>query len=145
MKESVKTTIMNLDVIDSNGEIQSMLATQVNAQKYYNITKLTTRINNMDFTDIQANICRSSRDIRLLGELLDLQGSDGRIRLVITSFAQKHSVTRLVVDNITKRSLEHDLFKKEDRGVYFINPYVFIGRKIRSNQQRESLQVEWKN
>lgn len=97
----------------------------------------------MDLFTVQAQICKSSKDITLFADILDKMDIDGNTRISnISKFSKDHNVSRRKTTDILNRmcSTEPELLIKIDTGVYRINPYLYMGKKIRSNEIREQLQ-----
>ena len=75
-----------------------------------------------------------------------MAGSDNKIRIDnITRLASELGVSKVKFTLLLKSLQEADFFMKLDRGIYFVNPFVWIGRRAKSNELRESAQLEWKN
>ena len=106
----------------------------------------TSRINTMQLLRVMEEVCKSPKDIKILNVLLDMAGSDNKIRIDnITSLASELGVSKVKFTLLLKSLQEADFFMKLDRGIYFVNPFVWIGRRAKSNELRESAQLEWKN
>lgn len=76
--------------------------------------------------------------------LLDESNSDGQIVIInISAKAEEFGVARSKLNNILSTATKEHFLFKVDKGVYSINPYIFIGKKVRSNEVRERLQKEW--
>ncbi len=145
MKEFRKTLAVDVDIIDpESGEIHTARGTIEETNKYYSIQKLTSRINTMTLLTIMEQVCRSSKDIYILNYLLDSSGSDNTIRINnISKLAIAMDTSRQKLTTILKRLVNTDFIRKQDIGIYEINPFIYIGRKVRSNAKREQLQQLW--
>lgn len=145
MKEFEKTVSVELDVIDpSTGESFRVNGTSSETSKYYSISKVTSRINTMQLLTVMERTCTSPKDIKILNVLLDMAGSDNKIRIDnITSLASELGVSKVKFTLLLKSLQEADFFMKLDVGVYFVNPFVWIGRRVKSNELRESVQTDW--
>ena len=145
MKESIKTTSVEFDMVNRiTGEVMAVEGTTVEVSKYYSVSKITTRMNMTDLFSVQAEICTSSKDITLLSKLLDSMSGENRIVIVNqTKTAKKYGTTRVALSRMLNKLSSSRLGCKEDTGMYWINPYIVIGKRTRSNQAREDLQVEW--
>jgi len=112
--------------------------------RYYSIKNLTTRVNIMNLLDIVATTCKSPKDTTILNQLLEMSDDTSRIRIDnVTSLAKELGVSRSKLNAILLAQVNGGLFKKLSQGVYFVNPFIFIGRRVTSNKKREALQTEW--
>ena len=145
MKEVVKSTAVVLEVF--NPVTKEMFRTKgenIIQNRYYSIKNLTSRVNSMDLIETLATICRSSKDMRLLGALLDYADSDNKI--VMTNMAEEArnlNINKSKLSVLLRLSCNANLLKKITTGTYLINPYILIGKRVRSNEKREQLQIEW--
>ena len=98
----------------------------------------------MDLLRILAKVCKSPKDLNLMNTLLDESTSEGYVVIAnIKAKAEDLGVARSKLNNILSVAVKEHLLFKTDKGTYFINPYIFIGKKVRSNQIREALQKKW--
>lgn len=145
MKEVTNTTSVTLEVINpTTGEIFDVKGRNSETIRYYSISKVTSRVNVVQLLNSMEKICKSPKDIRLLNCLLDKINTDGFIVISnMAGFAKELEVSRSKLNELFKRGEETGFFKKEGTGVYRVNPFVFIGKRTRSNADRERLQIEW--
>ena len=145
MKEVNTTTSINLEGYNPiTGEVFEFEAISNTKEKYYSISNITTRINNMDFLSKMEKICKSSKDITIVKYLLELHGNDNYIRISnISNLAKQLKVSRRKLTDILKRMETSDLVLKTDRGIYMINPFIWIGKRVRTNLLREQAQNIW--
>jgi len=145
MKESTKRTVVEMDVIDpTTGELFKAQGINEVTERYYSIKRITSRVNAMDLLFKMEAICKSPKDINILNMLLDTHDNENKIRIDnITNLAKDIGISRSKLNSLLKKCVDTDLFRKLDRGIYFINPYIFIGRRVRSNKDRESCQAQW--
>jgi hypothetical protein len=145
MKETVAKTVVALELINpETGETTHVKGESVKSSKYYSIKNITTRINNMDLLTVMELTCKSSKDIRLFNNITESVDSTGRIRFdSIKATAEKFEVSREKLTRFLKLLTENNFTVKLDKGVYMVNPFIFIGKRIRSNADRETLQAEW--
>lgn len=146
MKESVKTSSLVLEVLNpSTGEKFLTKGSSKESHKYYSIKKLTSRVNSMDLLNILSKVCKSPKDLDIINELLEEADFEGRIVITnISNKAKQLNIARSKLNNILSNAIKTNFFFKLDTGVYFVNPFIFIGKRVRSNEQREFLQKEWK-
>ena len=145
MRESTSTTTAELDVVNPHtGEMFTVSGKTTEVSKYYSIKKITTRINQMDFTTALFTICKSELQGRVLASLLDSLDSDNRL-LVLNQveLAKSLGISVKTLKTVLYNLGESELAVKQSTGLYVINPFIFIGRRTRSNEQREQLQTEW--
>jgi len=109
------------------------------------VTNPDTRVNSMDLKTVQIKVCKSAKDIYIFWELAELMNPDGLIIIPrIKDLAEKLDVSRQAIFRILKDGEKADFFYKEGTGIYRVNPFIFIGKRVRKNEDRERLQKEWK-
>ena len=146
MKETYKTVTVELDVVDPNtGEMFQAHGTNTEHSKYYNIRNITSRTNIMDLLNIMSRTTKSPKDIEILNHLLEQADKYNEIRLNITQTAKQLSVSKPKLTLLLKALVENNFFHKLDKGVYFVNPFIFVGRRCNSNKLREEAQKRWYN
>jgi len=145
MRETTTTSSVLLEVVNPDtGNKFVAEGTSKEVTKYYSIKRITTRVNSMDLLNVLAKVCKSSKDLSLMNILLDEANSEGRIIIInISTKATELGVARSKLNSILSTATKEHFLFKINKGVYMINPYIFIGRKVRSNEIRESLQIEW--
>jgi len=142
MKESYVKETFSASIVDSNGELHPINAIKETNNKYYSIRRLNLKICYMDFITIQSKLCRSSNDILIFGNLFDKVDKENELRISVTAFCEKHNFTRSRVNKMLQEAVAFDFAKKEDIGLYKINPFILKGKRC-SNETIERLQREW--
>jgi predicted transcriptional regulator of viral defense system len=100
----------------------------------------------MDLLTKMAETCKSPKDISILNRLLDTAYSDNTIQIDnVTMLAEEYEVARSKLNGLLKAFEKAGLFKKLDRGIYFINPFIFVGKRVKSNELREVAQQKWRS
>ncbi len=128
--------------IDAEGKDIELSATVDRESEVHYVKKLNARINTMDLFSIQAEICRSSQDIKLFGNIIALANAHSQLDIKITEFAQLHSVSRDAVNKIIKRMLSTELLLKHKAGHFMLNPYIISGMHGGS-KTIEQAQMDW--
>jgi len=98
----MKITTIEFDVVDrKTGEMQTVVGTTTEHNKYYSIREVTTRINAMNYNEVIADICSSAAQIRLLGVLLDRVDADNRLVILSQSkLAKELGYSRKVLSTL---------------------------------------------
>ena len=145
MKETTTTCFVQMSAVNNDtGEVMPISGKLQTNDRYYSIKNLTTRVNIMNLLDIVATTCKSPKDTTILNQLLEMSDDTSRIRIDnVTSLAKELGVSRSKLNAILLAQVNGGLFKKLSQGVYFVNPFIFIGRRVTSNKKREALQTEW--
>ena len=143
MKEVSKIIRLTADVVDDDGSVSNISAVKEVSEKYYSIKNLNMRINYMDLIDYQAQICNSSKDIKLFGDLFRVLDRYNRLNINISKWSKKNGYSRSKVNMLLKKALDCKFIIKEEVGVYFINPFVMRGLAFKSNDSFEQVQQEW--
>ena len=146
MKEVNKSLSVEVDVINpSTGETIKVNGTHTETTKYYSIRKITSRIDTMTLLEIMSKTTKSPKDIEVLNYLLSMADRYNEIRLnSISGLAKELKIGRTKITILLKSFEDEDFFKKLDKGVYFVNPFIWVGRKCNSNKLREEAQIRWK-
>ena len=145
MKESVNRTLVELAVVNSStGELFQITGTNEETCTYYSVKNITTRINAMDLFTIMEITCKSSKDISIINHLTEMVGKDNIIRIDnITELAKDFSISRVKLTTFLKLLADNKFTYKLDKGVYLVNPFIFVGRRVNSNKLREAAQAKW--
>lgn len=150
MKEFNEEFIVNFELTNpKTGENIPIQGTSKSTSKYYNITKLTSRINSMNLFELQEKICKSSTDIKIFRILLENADRYNETRINVTKLSKELNISRRKLTNFlklalnTKSSEDESLLLKLDIGIYFVNPFIFSSKSMRSNKLREQAQEKW--
>ena len=145
MKETTKSITVELDAINpTTGETFSITGEHRETSRYYSVSNITSRINAMDLLTTMAQTCKSPKDINILNQLLDTVYSDNIIRITnVSKFATELGVARSKLNTLLKAFEDEGFFKKLDTGIYVVNPFTFVGRRVKSNELREAAQLRW--
>jgi hypothetical protein len=145
MRETITTSSVLLEVVNpETGNKFVAEGSSKEVSKYYKINRITSRVNSMDLLNVLAKVCKSPKDLNTMNVLLDESNGDGRIVITnISTRAVELNVARSKLNSILSSAVKENFLFKIDKGVYMINPYIFIGKKVRSNELREALQKEW--
>jgi len=108
------------------------------------IKNITSRINAMDLFNVMEQVCKSSKDIIITNKLTEKVSKENEIRIDnISKLAEEFEIARSKLNNILKSYVDTNFMHKLDRGVYMINPNIFVGKRVRSNKLREEAQIKW--
>lgn len=145
MKEFTNTTTVEVDIINpSTGEMFTATGSNTESSKYYSIKNITSRINAMDLFNVMEQVCKSSKDITITNQLTEMVSKENEIRIDnISQLAAKFGIARSKLNSILKNYVDAGFMHKLDRGVYMVNPTIFVGRRVRSNLLREAAQLKW--
>ena len=148
MKETEISYAVRLDLIHpTTGEVTPVTADMKESNKYYSIKKLTTRINSMNLFELMSKTRKSGKEIALFGTLMEMANDENKIVITnMTKFSKDVGIDRSDLYKFIKRleSVRPErLLYKPNTGIYIINPYLLIGKRVRSNAYREQLQEEW--
>jgi len=144
MKESVSSLSVEVDVVSpTTGEIIKVNGIATEHSKYYSVSKITSRINTMTLLTVMSKTTKSPKDIEILNHLLDIADRYNEVRVNITQLAKKLGISRVKLSRLLKSFEVEDFFYKIDTGVYFINPFIWVGKRVNSNELREKAQLRW--
>ena len=143
MRIEVKSEEHFKDVFDAEtGESIQLKHTSIKQSMYYTIKKLNVKVAQMDIAEAQANICKSSKDIKVFWNIVDELDKYNESRTSATVMSKRLGVSRSKVSQILSASVKNDFLKKIDRGIYKANPFM-IRSKGATNQTIEDSQAEW--
>ena len=145
MREEQIRSVIELEVTNPiTGDRFTTHGEQLNTSTYYSIRNITSRINAMDLLTKMAETCKSPKDITILNQLLDTADKYNTIRIDnIAAKAKEYDVARSKLNALLKAFEDVELFRKLDKGIYLVNPFVFMGRRVKSNELREAAQLSW--
>ena len=95
-----------------------------------------------DIFDIVEKVCNSSKQVAMFHAIIDGVGTDNRFRKNVTLYAKAREFDRSAMSKMLAGITKHGMAVKEDRGVYFMNPYVMSGKWSKA-ANLEELQSEW--
>ena len=149
MKITEESIITKVDIVNrTTGEITSTDAVHEIKNRYYSISKLTTRINQMDLFTIMEDICKSSNDIHMMNVLLSTADRENEIRISNQkALAAKIGTTVRTLQKMLRKMEDvrpERLILKMDTGVYAINPFIFKGKRV-VNDVIETKQLSWED
>lgn len=145
MKETISRVVVEMDAINpTTGELFKIHGVNEEQNRYYSVRKLTSRINAMDLFSLMENVCKSSKDIHMMNILTERVTRENELRIDnITNLASDLDVSRVKLTTFLKSLVDSNFLHKLDVGVYLVNPYVFVGRRVKSNELREAAQHRW--
>lgn len=127
---------------------KTMLQGEVNTQKtYYPVKELNERINLKNTFKSLSEVCRSSRDIEILGEILERTDITNKILLPnLSELAEEFNISRQHLNTLLNRAEDANLLYKINTRHYMLNPYKIMGAKASScdYETQEMIQVSWK-
>lgn len=98
----------------------------------------------MDFLTIIHTCCKSPKEVEILKFLLYEATNNNRIIIKnVSQTAKNFNVARSQLNRIITALVKNNFLYKENTGLYFINPFIYMGRRVKNNEDREALQKEW--
>jgi len=145
MKESVRIISTTFDMINrETGEILPVDGVVRNQQKYYSIQKITTGVNNMEYLEALAYTVKDKK-LPIISLLLDTVTADNELIIMNqTKLAKELECSLNTLKRILTGFVGSGFAIKIDTGRYRINPFIYMGRRTRSSEAREQLQVDWR-
>ena len=105
---------------------------------------LDTYVDSIKFTTVLGIVATSIKQLEIVAYLLDSIDADNKLVIMNqTKLADRIGCGRKTLSTILSNLAKSELAVKEDTGLYHINPYIYIGKRTRSNEAREQLQLEW--
>jgi DNA-binding MarR family transcriptional regulator len=144
MKETKEYTQVTVNVLTDDGSLVPLKATSEKVNTFYNIKNLTTRCNMIDLLTVMSKVCKSSKDIVNFNHLLDLATADNTLEFTsVTELAKLMQLPRPTLSTLLSKLVAEEFLHKIASNKYLINPFIFLGKRVRSNEKREQLQKDW--
>jgi len=144
-KETIHAT---LPAILSNGQSIEFKAVIQKKNVYYQVAAIETRIDSYQYHQTLAVICKSSKDILLLSDLLHTANRlNDFVIHNITKSAEEFSTSRKNLTELLNRAVDASLLHKIDTGHYFVNPFLYMSKAAVGNsdyKQQELVQARWR-
>lgn len=144
---TTKKTKASLEATTDSG-VRLLLSSDVEEQKeYYPVKELTERCNLKNVFKALSEACKSSRDILLLGEILERTNLMNEIIIPnISDLAAELNISRKHLTLLLSRAEDVLLLHKLGTGKYLLNPYRIMGTEASktSYQVQELIQIRWK-
>ena len=144
MKQTKEYTQVTVNVLTDDGNLVPLKATSEKVNTFYYIKNLTTRCNMIDLLTVMSKVCKSSKDIVTFNQLLDLATADNALEFVsVTELAKLMQLPRPTLSTMLSKLAAEEFLHKVSSNKYLINPFIFLGKRVRSNEKREQLQKDW--
>lgn len=144
---TTKKTKASLEATTDSG-VRLLLSSDVEEQKeYYPVRELTERCNLKNVFRALSEACKSSRDILLLGDILERANVMNEILIPnISELANELEISRKHLTVLLSRAEDVLLLHKLGTGKYLLNPYRIMGTEASKTgyQVQELIQVRWK-
>lgn len=142
MREERVIVRYKADVISSEGELTPIEATKEIQHRYYSIKNINSKVNVMDLITKIGEVCGSGEATKVMAVILDNVDRTNMFDCNISKFCKVNGIRKATVTSLLKKSVENGLMKRIDRGVYMVNPYLFLS-KGSTNQLGEDAQRLW--
>lgn len=143
MKEVNRTVSFTADLIDQNGEVHRVNATEDVSERYYSIRRLNQKVQYMDLIESISKITRSSKEVIIFGVLFSSLDKRNVLNINVSKFCKDTGYSRTTVTRMLKDSIECGFSIKLGVGEYFINPFIVRGTSFYSNKNFEQIQRDW--
>lgn len=143
-----KETVAKLKATTEDGTKIEFKAEVTTNKEFYPVNEVDEKVNLMGLFKIMSEICKSGKDIKLLGQIIDYANGKNEIWLGNqTKLAEEFGVSRKHLSQLLKRAEEAKLLHKLDVGIYLLNPYKVLGESAskRTYKEQELIQVRWKS
>jgi len=146
MKVTKRQNLIDITFInESTGECSKMKATQKITEKNYNIKRFNMKIWFEAYNFVMESVCNSKKDIEIFNTIineLDLYNQFSSPHKEVTDLL---NINKQRFSAFLKRLRDIGFIAKSGKvGVYKINPFVLVSKKIKKNEEIERLQYEWK-
>lgn len=128
---------------DSEGNDVRVTGTVKDSYEVHYVASLNGRVSIMKIAEVQAEVCKSSKDVTIFWKLIDMLNPENELHINITDTAKKWGLDRSNLAKFLARMLKSELLIKHKAGHYMCNPYI-IGAKQASKKILEQLQMDWK-
>lgn len=114
---------------------------------FYKIEEMNIKANHMNYMNTLAKVCKSSKDIEIVGELINQADYNNDISIApLTEFAKEYGIGIEALKKLLQRTVQEGLFHKIGTGYYMLNPYIIMGKKLTSASYdiQELTQIRWR-
>lgn len=136
---------INVKATDSDGKTFNA-ETQDLFKPHNKAKKLNGRINNSDYLTMLSKVAKSSKDILLLRDILDLANQANEILIPnISQLATELGSSKESLKRLLKRSDDNGLLHKLGTGHYLLNPYVLLSKGLTyaGGEKQFKTQIRW--
>ena len=108
----------------------------------YKVKNLESSVDYSTYIDNLTAIRKKPKDLKILGKLMDLRQSDGTITILNTTQLAEGmdiGVTRPMVNAVLASSVECELMRELDLGIYMVNPNVILPPYIEPEEEQAQL------
>lgn len=142
------STIHSTSATLDNGD-RLELTSKVNPIKktFYKIEEMNIRANYMGYMSTLAKVCKSSKDIEIIGELINQADYNNDISIdSLTNFAKEYAVGIEALKKLLQRAVQEGLFHKIGTGYYMVDPHIIMGKRLTSAgyDLQELTQIRWR-
>lgn len=134
----------NFSVVDDEtGECVDKVSLSYKLQNQVPIKRLNSLVWTEAFLWVQNKIIVGRNDIKILGYILGNLDDSNSFRRTQKEVAEELEISISTVKRTFKKMQNIYFIYKQINGVYTINPFVFISRKIRAKKKIHKLQNTW--
>ncbi len=136
-----------LEIYDGRtGEVHGVITYPRDVEEQYIVRRLKMTVWQEAYLWVMEKTCKSAKDITLFRILTELADRQNLIMIgSATKFSKDNNISRMKLNEFTRRLVKIGFLGKESTNVYRMNPYVIISNKayITSKTAKAILQVEW--
>lgn len=114
---------------------------------YFKVEDMNIQGNSMTFMKALTKICKSSKDIEILGELINQADYNNDVHIPsLKDFANKYGIGIESLKKLLQRATQELLFHKIGTGYYMVNPHIIMCVKLTSAGYsiQELAQIRWR-
>lgn len=142
-----KTITAKLKATTEDGVKFEFKADIGNDKEYFPVMEIDEKVNLMGIFKALSQICKSSKDILILGTIIEYANAYNEIIIPNqSSYAKELNISRKQLLGVLSRAEEVNLLYKLDTGRYLLNPYKILSESAckRNYKHQELVQVKWK-
>lgn len=145
--ELPSTTYTTSATLNNGGRLDLSGKVDPTKKTFYKIEEMNIRANHMKYMSTLAKVCKSSKDIEIIGELINQADYNNDISIdSLTNFAKDYSVGIEALKKLLQRAVQEGLFHKIGTGYYMMDPHIIMSKKLTSAgyDLQELTQIRWR-
>jgi hypothetical protein len=144
MEINRKDISLNLLVVDPDtGEHLDVDTTMSFNKKYYTIKKLNFKGCIMKMKDVQVELCISKQATNMFWVVVDNLNKENELR-DLSQLARSNDLDLRSLQRMIKKMKDIGFLSSTARGVYKANPFIVVGKAVKSSKDIQRLQQEWR-
>lgn len=136
----------SIQAVTEEGVTVVLSQIQKDVKTYHPIYEINIGANMNAFRAL-GEICKSSKDIDIMCDIMELADTNNKIAITnISKYAESAGTTRATLNKLLKRAEDSTLLHKMDTGLYLLNPFKLMSKGLTAGgyAAQETAQLKWR-